>query len=74
MVYEWEQDLNEVDIFITPPDFVLSWYHDKVRKQHGPSAPLAKIRVTIKSDHVEVGVIGNPPYMKESLRHLCDAD
>lgn len=65
LIYEWEQNLNEIDIYIKPPDFVLSWYHDKLKEQYGPNVECAKLEVIIANNKVSVGVKGNPPYINE---------
>jgi hypothetical protein len=46
-VYEWEQSLDEVLVYISPP----------------PGARAAHIECAITSAHVRVGIKGNPPYL-----------
>ncbi|GAB5361759.1 hypothetical protein AAMO2058_000740200 [Amorphochlora amoebiformis] len=54
-IYEWEQTLEEVDIYINPP----------------PGVTSRQIVCNIKSDHLEVGIKGAPLYMDEKLGGLC---
>lgn len=44
LIYEWEQSLDEVNIYITPP----------------PGVGAAQFDVEIKSEHLMVGIKGNP--------------
>jgi hypothetical protein len=46
-VYEWEQSLEEVNIFIKPPP--------------GVTARLLDVNITV--NHLSVGIKGNPPYI-----------
>ncbi len=46
-IYEWEQDLDEVHIFIKPPAGVKA----------------KDISCSIKSRHLTLGLKGNPPFM-----------
>ena len=38
-IYEWEQTLNEVDIYIVPPDFVLPEYIERLKKEYPQAVP-----------------------------------
>jgi hypothetical protein len=44
MIYEWEQSLDEVNIYIKPP----------------PGITAAMLEIEIKATHVMVGIKGNP--------------
>jgi len=48
-VYEWEQSLDEVNIWIKPPPGVTSKHLD----------------IDIKYTHLKVGIKGNPPFLNE---------
>lgn len=48
-VYEWEQDLEEVNVWIKPPPGVTTQHLD-IKISHG---------------HVRVGIKGNPPFLDE---------
>ncbi|CAM6106681.1 unnamed protein product [Calypogeia fissa] len=50
-VYEWDQTLDEVDMYISPP----------------PNVPAKMLYCTIKSEHIEVGIKGNPAYLNHDL-------
>eukprot|EP00466_Bigelowiella_natans_P002617 jgi/Bigna1/51369/estExt_Genewise1.C_1730001 len=54
-VYEWEQSLEEVDIFITPP----------------PGVKTRDIVCNISANHVKVGLKGAPLFMDEKLGGTC---
>lgn len=46
-IYEWEQNLEEVDIYIDPP----------------PGITAKILDITIARNHLSIGVKGNPPYI-----------
>jgi len=46
-VYEWEQNLEEVHVYISPPP--------------GVKAKMLDIKIT--STHVKIGIKGNPPFI-----------
>jgi len=47
LIYEWDQQLEEVNIYIPLPE----------------SLPTKLLYCTIKPKHLELGVKGNPPYL-----------
>ena len=49
VVYEWEQNLEEVNIYIVPPTGI----------------PRNMLEVTIEHKHLRVGLKGNPPFIDE---------
>ncbi len=46
-VYEWEQSLEEVNVFIAPP----------------PGVTAAAFDIKIDVNHIRIGIKGNPPFM-----------
>ena len=59
-IYEWEQSLDEINIYITPP----------------PGVKAAHIDCNIQPSHLTVGLKGNPPFINvslfiSSLRGVC---
>ncbi|RVW79060.1 hypothetical protein CK203_048213 [Vitis vinifera] len=50
-VFEWDQTLEEVNVYITLP----------------PNVPTKLFYCKIQSKHVEVGIKGNPPYLNHDL-------
>jgi len=56
-VYEWEQELTEVHIYITPP----------------PSTRAKDIACSITADHLTLGIKGNPPYIDEDFGDAVNA-
>ncbi|BBN05246.1 hypothetical protein MPTK1_3g11560 [Marchantia polymorpha subsp. ruderalis] len=50
-VYEWDQTLDEVNIYIPLP----------------PNVPSRMLYCTIKPQHLELGIKGNPPYLNHDL-------
>ncbi|KAM3142234.1 NudC domain-containing protein 2 [Paramecium bursaria] len=74
LIYEWEQTLDDINIYIQPPKECLKRYEDQVRKLLKPGEQLPKIDVTISSDRLKVGIKGNPPFLDNLLTKLCDSD
>ena len=50
-IYEWDQTVDEVNVYITPPEGVTG----------------KSLAVSIASDRVSVGIKGNPPYLDCAL-------
>merc|ERR1711935_350256 len=74
LVYEWEQDLNEINIYITPPDFLLPKNKDIILKNLKPGQKMPKFDIKIKNNHVSIAVDGNPPYINEALFKHIDTE
>ena len=74
VIYEWEQDLNEVNIYITPPEFMLSKNKEIIKQNLKPGQKVPKFNITITNKHVKIGVDQNPPYIDENLFKNIDTD
>ncbi|CAH9121048.1 unnamed protein product [Cuscuta epithymum] len=57
-VFEWDQTLEELNIYINLPENV----------------PKKLFYCTIKSKHLEVGIKGNPPYLSHDLSNHVKTD
>uniref|UniRef100_A0A803LXC8 CS domain-containing protein n=1 Tax=Chenopodium quinoa TaxID=63459 RepID=A0A803LXC8_CHEQI len=57
-VFEWDQTLDEVNMYIALP----------------PNVPTKLFYSKIQSKHVEVGIKGNPPYLNHDLQHPVKTD
>nr|ACG43474.1 nudC domain-containing protein 2 [Zea mays] len=57
-VFEWDQTLEEVNMYIELPKGV----------------PTKLFHCTIQASHVEVGIRGNPPYLNHDLMHPVKTD
>ncbi|RAL43316.1 unnamed protein product [Cuscuta campestris] len=57
-VFEWDQTLEELNIYITLPE----------------SVPKKLFYCKIESKHLEVGIKGNPPYLNHDLTHHVKTD
>ena len=51
VVYEWEQELDDVSLYLNPP----------------PSLPSSLLSIVLLPDRLTVGIKGNPPYLDEVL-------
>ncbi|KAH9253703.1 hypothetical protein BASA81_008321 [Batrachochytrium salamandrivorans] len=58
VVYEWEQTIDEVRIYISPPPGVLAKH----------------LSVDIASNHLRVGLKGNPPFLDHDLASVVVVD
>jgi len=70
-VYEWDQTIDDINIYIKPPPALLPKNQETLKKQLMPGEPLPKLEVKIKSNHVAVGVKGIKPFIDEDLTNLC---
>lgn len=73
-IYEWEQTLEEVHIYIKPPKFLLPKYKDEVKKNLKPGEEPPKLEVVIKHDHLKIGIKGTNPFIDEDLAKNCTSD
>ena len=46
-IYEWDQDMNDVNIYFTPPKWALKKYEAENKKLYGDTFKTAKINVSI---------------------------
>ncbi|MCQ2819423.1 MAG: NudC domain-containing protein [archaeon] len=74
LVYEWEQNLEEVLIYIKAPDCVLEKNKKIIEKNLKPGMKMPKLQIIIKPTHVSVGLEGLPPYLSEDLSGIVKPD
>ncbi len=60
---EREQELDEVHLYFIPPKWAIPRYQVEMKKSLKPGEKLPELEVKIKSDHITVGVKGNPPFL-----------
>ena len=53
LIYEWDQQLDEVNIYVPLPE----------------NLPSRILYCTIKTQHLELGIKGNPPYLSVCTPH-----
>lgn len=63
LIYEWDQTIEDVNIYIQPPKYVLEKYQSEIKKQLQPGQQLPKLEIIIQAQHIKMGVKGNPPYI-----------
>ena len=73
-IYEWEQDLNNVNIYIKPPEFMLKKNQELIKRNLKPGQKLPKFNITITSNHIKIGVDQLPAYIDEDLTKVVDTD
>ena len=64
-VYEWDQTLDEVNIYIQPPDFMQKKNRAAVQAELAPGQRLPEFDIKITPKKVSVGIKGNPPFLDE---------
>ena len=67
VVYEWEQNLEEVSIYIELPPVFRPKLREQMKKQLQPGQTLPELEVKIEVGRVSVGIKGNPPFLAENL-------
>lgn len=67
LIYEWDQTLEDVFLYLQPPKWALKKYEAENKKQFGPNFTTQKIVVTIRKNQVVVGVQNQKPFMDEQL-------
>lgn len=67
VIYEWEQNLDEVLIYLKPPAWALPKNQKALRDRLPPGEKLPELYVNIERDHIEIGVKPNPPFLSEEL-------
>lgn len=58
LIYEWDQTIEEINIFIPLP----------------PKLPSKSVTVTMKRKHITLGLKGNPPYLDGELGGTIKVD
>ena len=71
VVYEWDQTLDEVNIYIKPPDFMLPKNKQAIQAQLQPGQPMPSFDIKITPKSLTVGIKGNPPFLNEALGGHC---
>lgn len=74
VIYEWNQTIDEVFIYIKPPPFVLPENKEAVRAQLQPGQTMPEMDIKITSTHISVGIKGNPPFLNEDLGGKVNAE
>ena len=73
LIYEWDQTIDEVNVYIQPPDFLLPKNKEKVCAQLQPGQQMPVLEVNVTARQISVGIKGNPPFLKEELGGLAKA-
>ena len=59
--------MDEVFVYIQPPDFVLPKNKEAIKAQLQPGQTPPEMDIKITSTHLSVGIKGNPPFLDEEL-------
>jgi hypothetical protein len=65
-----EQTIDEVSIYIKPPEFMLPEHQSELKKKLQPGQELPKFEILIKPNHLAVGIKGNPPFLNVITQFL----
>ncbi len=63
LVYEWEQSIDDIIIYIKPPQVLLPKYRDQFLKQLKPGEQLPKLEIKIDPDRIRVGIKDTKPFI-----------
>lgn len=63
LIYEWDQSLEEVFIYIKAPDCLLEKNMKEIKKNLKPGEQPPKLEVNFKANEVSIGLKGLPPYI-----------
>lgn len=66
-IYEWEQSLEEVFVYIKAPDCLLEKNKEEVRKTLAPGQAMPKLEVKFTPTHLAIGLKTLPAYIDEDL-------
>lgn len=61
-IYEWDQTLEEVNIYFKPPKYALPNYLNENKALYGDNFVTAKFDISIKPDHLTIGIRGQKPF------------
>lgn len=67
MVYEWDQNIDDVNIFIDPPPVFKPDVRRQMKAQLPPGQTLPELDIKIEPNKLTVGIKGNPPFLCEQL-------
>lgn len=67
MIYEWDQNLETVTIYIEAPPVLQPKNREILKKQLQPGESLPVLDIRIEPQELTVGIKGNPPFLKEKL-------
>ena len=73
LVYEWEQNLEEIIIYIKAPECILEKNREIIKKNLKPGQKMPKLDIKITPNHLTVGLIDFPPYLSEDLSKTVKA-
>ena len=66
-VYEWEQNIEDIIIYIALPPVLLPENKEIILKNLKTGEKMPKLEVIFKSKTLSVGISGNPPYLSLDL-------
>ena len=66
-VYEWEQNLEEIIIYIEAPEYVLPKNREIIKRQLKPGQQMPKLDIKITPTHLTVGIKDLRPYLSEDF-------
>lgn len=67
VIYEWEQNLTEVILYLQPPQWAIPRHQVQLKKTLQPGQQLPSLFVKVERDSIEIGITPNPPFLAEEL-------
>lgn len=62
-IYEWDQNLEEINVYFKPPKYALPKYLKENKATYGENFVTAKFEIVIKPDHLTLGIKGQKPFI-----------
>jgi hypothetical protein len=67
LIYEWDQTLDEVNVYIKTPECLLEKNLNEIKKSLQPGQKPPKLQVVFKADHLSIGLEGIKPYIDVTI-------
>ncbi len=63
VIYEWDQTLEDVNIYFHPPRYALPKYLKENKAAYGENFITPKFDIIIKPNHLTISIKGQKPFM-----------
>ena len=73
LIYEWDQTLDEVNVYFKPPKILIKKYEEIYKRHLKPGQSLPELEIKITTSHLTVGIKGNQPFLDEELERKVEA-
>ena len=74
LIYEWDQNIEELNIYIKPPKIALPMYLSENKKKYGNNFQTQKFEIEIKPNHLKIGIKTEKPFIDKKLVKTCNTN